>query len=59
MNLIYLKFIQKKLQNQIKLIIHKTTDSLNKTLCVFGVLENNNKKIEEEMLKWLIPNYNI
>ena len=45
--------------NKIK-IIHKTTNSLNKTLCVFGVLENNNgKKIEKEMLEWLIPNYNV
>ena len=41
-------------------IVHKTTGSLNKTLCVFGVLENNNgKKIEKEMLEWLIPNYNV
>ena len=29
-------------------------------MCVFGVLENNDgKKIEDEMLNWLIPNYNI
>jgi hypothetical protein len=41
-------------------IIHKTKNSIDKILCVFGVLENNNgKKIEEEMLNWLIPNYNI
>ena len=54
---IYPKKIAKS--NKIK-IIHKTNDSLNKTLCVFGVLENNNgKKIEKEMLEWLIPNYNV
>jgi len=41
-------------------IIHKTINSSNKTLCVFGVLNNNmGKIIEEEMLKWLIPNYNV
>jgi len=45
--------------NTIK-IIHKTYNSTNKTLCVFGVLENENgKKIEEEMLKWLLPNYDL
>lgn len=45
--------------NTIK-IIHKTNNSEDKPLCVFGVLENNNgKKIEEEMLKWLIPEYNV
>ena len=54
---IYPKKIAKS--NKIK-IVHKTIDSLNKTLCVFGVLENNNgKKIEKEMLEWLIPNYNV
>ena len=54
---IYPKKIAKS--NTIK-IIHKTKNSLNKIFCVFGVLENNNgKKIEEEMLNWLIPNYNI
>jgi len=41
-------------------IIHKTKNSLNKILCVFGVLENDyGKKIEDEMLKWLLPNYNL
>ena len=45
--------------NTIK-IIHKTNNSEDKPLCVFGVLENNNGlKIEEEMLKWLIPEYNV
>jgi len=45
--------------NTIK-IIHKTYNSNNKTLCVFGVLENEfGKKIEEEMLKWLLPNYDL
>ena len=54
---IYPKKIAKS--NKIK-IIHKTNDSLNKTLRVFGDLENNNgKKIQKEMLKWLIPNYNV
>ena len=54
---IYPKYIVKL--NTIK-IIHKTNYSLNKILCVFGVLENDNgKKIEEEMLKWLLPNYNL
>jgi len=41
-------------------ISHKTKYSSNKILCIFGVLENSyGKKIEEEMLKWLIPYYNI
>ena len=54
---IYPKKIAKS--NKIK-ILHKTINSLNKTLCVFGVLENKNgKKIEKEMLEWLIPNYNV
>jgi hypothetical protein len=45
--------------NTIK-IIHKTKKSEYKPLCVFGVLENNNGlQIEKEMLKWLIPNYNL
>jgi len=45
--------------NTIK-IIHKTKNSKNKILCVFGVLENDyGKKIEDEMLKWLLPNYNL
>ncbi len=54
---IYPNYIAKS--NTIK-IIHKTSNSTNKTLCVFGVLENGfGKKIEEEMLKWLLPNYDI
>ena len=45
--------------NSIK-IVHKTNNSEDKPLCIFGVLENNNGlKIEEEMLKWLIPEYNV
>ena len=41
-------------------IIHKTNNSDNKPLCVFGVLENDNGlNIEKEMLKWLIPEYNV
>ena len=41
-------------------IVHKTNNSEDKPLCIFGVLENNNGlKIEEEMLKWLIPEYNV
>ena len=54
---IYPNYIAKS--NTIK-IIHKTNNSTNKTLCVFGVLENKfGKKIEEEMLKWLLPNYDL
>ena len=54
---IYPKKIAKS--NKIK-IVHKTIDSVNKTLCVFGVLESKNgKKIEKEMLEWLIPNYDV
>ena len=45
--------------NTIK-IIHKTKNSNNKINCVFGVLENDEgKKIEKEMLNWLIHDYNI
>ena len=41
-------------------IIHKTNNSEDKPLCVFGVLENNyGLKIEEEILKWLLPDYNV
>ena len=41
-------------------IIHKTKNSKNKILCVFGVLESDiGLKIELEMLEWLTPNYDV
>ena len=41
-------------------IIHKTNNSEDKPLCVFGVLENKyGLKIEEEILKWLLADYNV
>ena len=54
---IYPKYIAK---SKTITISHKTKYSSNKILCIFGVLKNSyGKKIEEEMLKWLIPYYNI
>ena len=41
-------------------IKHYSQNSKNKIMCIFGVLANQNgMKIEKEMLKWLIPEYDI
>ena len=58
LSLIYSKEI---IKNKTIKIVHKGNKNLEKKiLCIFGVLENENGyNIEKEMLKWLLPEYDV